>query len=291
MNRRAITPTLDEAYFAYAKKQGFQPKDITLTDGTKAYWIGDPSAEKVILWFHGGGYSLPPDPAHLPFAESLSHAADDNVAVLMLAYTLAPHQTYPAQLREAVECVRYTVTELKKRPENVSIGGDSAGANLAIGVLSHMMHPHPEIKPLDLEGKLGAAILLAPWASFRTDWPSSKYNANKDIVSTVVGDKWSQSFVGDRARDGYNEPLSAEQGWWEGLDTVVREIMVVGGGDETLLDCIRELAKRFEVGCKWVLFLNMGADDGTGCTPQCDYCDCGWRVARYAYGGSFGRRW
>ncbi|KAK4695550.1 hypothetical protein P7C71_g2233, partial [Lecanoromycetidae sp. Uapishka_2] len=244
---QAISPNLEEVYLAFAKDQGFEPKNITLSDGNKAYWIGDPSAEKVILWFHGGGYNLPPEPGHLKFASGLSQAADPNIPILLLAYTLVPHGTYPTQLREAVELLRHTVTELKKKPEDVSIGGDSAGANLAIGVLSHLMHPHPEIEPLRLETNLGAAILLAPWASFRTDWPSTTYNANKDIVSARAGDKWSQSFLGGKEKDAYNEPLSADPGWWRGLDDVVRDIMVVGGGDEVLIDCIRELARQFEV--------------------------------------------
>lgn len=197
----------------------------------------------------------------------------------MLAYTLVPHGTYPTQLRQAVELVRYTVTELKKRPENVSIGGDSAGANLAVGVLSHMMHPHPEIEPLTLETNLGAAILLAPWASFRTDWPSVTSNANKDVVSSTSANIWSETFLAGTKLDGYNEPLSAEEGWWKGLDGVVRDIMVVGGGDEILLDCIRELARRFEVGDRFGAIVMASANDGAGRTPWCNYRHRSWRVA------------
>lgn len=165
----------------------------------------------------------------------------------MLSYTLAPHAPYPHQLRQAVELLRYVCTDLKRSPANITIAGDSAGANLAVGVLSHMLHPHAEIPALELEGGLGAAILLAPWASFRTDWPSSSYNARKDVVSPAAGNRWSESFLGGRERDGYNEPLAAEEGWWKGLDGVVREILVVGGSDEILVDCIRELARRFQV--------------------------------------------
>lgn len=47
-------------------------------------------------------------------------------------------------------------------------------------------------------------------------------------------------------RDGYNEPLAAEEGWWAGLDGVVKEFLVCGGGDELLLDPIRELVRRFQ---------------------------------------------
>ena len=167
----------------------------------------------------------------------------------MLSYALAPHETYPYQLRQAVECLRYVLTDLKRKPENVSLGGDSAGANLAIGVLSHMMHPHKELTPLQLDGgaKLAAAILLAAWCSFRTDWPSSQYNAKKDLVSPSVGNQWSESFLGGKEKDGYNEPLSATEGWWNGLMDVVEEILIAGGGDEILVDPIRELGRQYKV--------------------------------------------
>ena len=167
----------------------------------------------------------------------------------MLAYTLAPHETYPYQLRQAVECLRYVLTDLKRKPETISLGGDSAGANLAIGVLSHMMHPHKEVTPLQLDGgaKLASAILLAAWCSFRTDWPSSRYNAKKDIVSPNAGNQWSESFLGGKEKDGYNEPLSASAGWWDGLKDVVEEVFMAGGGDEILVDPIRELARQYKV--------------------------------------------
>ena len=165
----------------------------------------------------------------------------------MLSYTLAPHAVYPTQLRQAVELLRYTITDLERKPENVAIGGDSAGGNLAAGVLAHMLHPHPDLKPLDVGGKLGGAILLAPWASFATHWPSSKKNANKDLVTVYCSDKWSQAFLGGQKGDGYSEPLVAEEGWWNGLEDVVREILVCGGADELLADVIREFGKRLGV--------------------------------------------
>lgn len=181
----------------------------------------------------------------------------------MLSYTLAPHGTYPHQLRQAVELLRYTITFLHRNPANITLGGDSAGANLAIGVLSHLLHPHPEIERLDLrqlveggkEPKLGAAILLAPWVSFSNDWPSTQKNRYKDLVSPVVGDLWWMSFLGGRPRDAYNEPLAAEEGWWNRLEGVVKEVLIVGGGDEILIDSIKELARRYEVSSFSARFL------------------------------------
>lgn len=141
------------------------------------------------------------------------------------------------------------ISNLHLKPENISIGGDSAGANLAIGVLSHLMHPHKDITPLELEGgvRLGAAILLAPWCTFRMDYPSRTYNENKDLVPPAAGDRWSESFLGGKDRDAYNEPLSAPEDWWNGLEGMVREILICGGADEILVDPIRELGEKYKV--------------------------------------------
>lgn len=60
-----------------------------------------------------------------------------------------------------------------------------------------------------------------------------------------MNDLWSESYLGGKKRDAYNEPLAAEEGWWLGLEGVVKEGLIAGGGDEMLADVIRELGKRF----------------------------------------------
>ncbi len=66
----------------------------------------------------------------------------------------------------------------------------------------------------------------------------------KDHVLNELADVWSGSFLGGKQRDGYNEPLAAEEGWWVGLEGAVEECLVVGGGDELLADIIREVGRR-----------------------------------------------
>jgi hypothetical protein len=48
-----MAPNSEEAYASAAKAKGFPVNTITLEDGTKAHWIGTPTAKKVILYFHG----------------------------------------------------------------------------------------------------------------------------------------------------------------------------------------------------------------------------------------------
>ena len=272
---RYLQPSLAELYEDCAKKQGFAPKSITLADGTKAYWIGSSTAEKVIIWCHGlplclfnplktpyqirveipnplppsvpgGGYNLPASLGHLSFCADINTATGHDVAVLFLGYTLAPHAHYPQQLIQAVELLRYVVKDLNRKPQNIMIAGDSAGANLTLGVLSHLSHPHPSISPLELGAPLRGTVLLAPWTSFDTEgWESVKYNKNKDTVTPLVANRWSSNFLGGKPRDEYNEPMTAELEWWRGLKA--EEVLIVAGGDEILLDSIKTFGGKVKV--------------------------------------------
>lgn len=50
---RYITAPVESTYPAYAKQKGFEPQSETFRSGMKAYWIGDPKSEDVIIWYHG----------------------------------------------------------------------------------------------------------------------------------------------------------------------------------------------------------------------------------------------
>jgi hypothetical protein len=54
-----IAPPTDDSYLAFCKKAGVEPKSEVLEDGTRAHWIGDPKAEKVVVNFHGTSPSPP----------------------------------------------------------------------------------------------------------------------------------------------------------------------------------------------------------------------------------------
>ena len=177
----------------------------------------------------------------------------------MLGYTLAPHATYPTQLREAVALIHHLLTVLHYPPSSVSLGGDSAGGNLTLAVLSHILHPHPSIPPLPSlnNEKLAGAILIAPWVSFAHHWPSITTNKYKDVVGRYQSDTWSQAFLGGAKSDPYNEPLALEEGdaWFEGLGGVVGDMLVTAGEDEVLCSSVTELVSRLRKWHKSVEFV------------------------------------
>lgn len=53
-----IGVTTEAAYLAFAKEEGFKAETVELSD-SKAFWIGEKSKEKVLVYLHGGGYVMP----------------------------------------------------------------------------------------------------------------------------------------------------------------------------------------------------------------------------------------
>jgi acetyl esterase/lipase len=243
-----MNPPTAKSYEGAMKGHKLTPLTEDLPNGTKANWIGKKDAKNVLVYYHGGGFVLPIHPAYfeflIPTVQELNAAGKD-FAIVVLSYTLAPIAQYPTQLEQCVELLRYILNETGRSPSSVLIGGDSAGGNLTLGVLSHLSHPHPAIKPLELSEPLMGALLISPWVSFDTSLPAVKENEYKDCVSPRVTPVWSGAMLGKSPTDNYNEAVNAPVDWWKGLKA--KDILIVGGTDEILIDSIRDISKKIEV--------------------------------------------
>ena len=87
------------------------------------------SGDGVIAWLHGGAFVLGSADSYRPFAARLAQAC--GAQVLLPDYRLAPENRFPAALDDAVA----TLAWLAGRAGPTAIGGDSAGANLALAAL------------------------------------------------------------------------------------------------------------------------------------------------------------
>lgn len=195
----------------------------------------------------GGGFAMSANPAYFQILKGIIdelNTAGKDVAVFMLTYTLTPHAVYPTQMKQAVEALRY-IFGTGRSPSNVVIGGDSAGGNLTLAVLSHLSHPHDAIKPLEMSEPLAGAFTIAPWVSFSPDFPSVKANSSKDIISGDVASRWGSSYLAGQEKDNYNQPLLAPAEWW--TDIKASSLLVIAGSDEILLSCIEEFVEKLKV--------------------------------------------
>jgi acetyl esterase len=91
------------------------------------------AALPVLLYLHGGGWTFGSIDSHDRFARLM--AQDAGIAVLSLDYRLAPEAPFPAPRDDALAALAWL--EQGKAgalvdPARLAIGGDSAGANLAL---------------------------------------------------------------------------------------------------------------------------------------------------------------
>lgn len=182
------------------------------------------------------------------FAQLIAAAAAQNksLAIFNLTYTLAPHGTYPTQLRQAVECLRYVINEsVTHTPSKVLLGGDSAGGNLVGGVLSHLAHPHPEIEPLVLSENLAGAMLISPWTSMDTEFPDQVIYSGGDLITESVAKPWAGAYLGPTKRDNYTDLSMAPSEWY--ADFPVDSVLVSAGGNEIMLPIIEDFVGKFKV--------------------------------------------
>ncbi|KAH8898820.1 alpha/beta-hydrolase [Thozetella sp. PMI_491] len=257
---QAIAPTFPETYrkwMADKLNKGKHEKDqLTLsrlrpdiecmTTGS-LYWIGDrAAANKIVLFFHGGGYIAPIIAGHLNWcyrAYVLAAAAIDiDCAVAVLQYTLVPEARYPVQLQQAVSALKHII-QAGTDPSDIIIGGDSAGGNLAVQVLGHLLHPHPSVEPLKIQEPLAGTFTVSPWLSACGNAHSCEENKHVDMLSPEFvraishgcfkGYEFDSQVAENR---GWGMPLDVPGSWFNGLGAVTRRLYVTAGEQEILRD-------------------------------------------------------
>lgn len=264
---RYLNASTTAGYIAHCRRRKIEPKklDVEGEDGKiAAHWLGDPDAETVVLYLHGGGFTQPANAGNFQYMDRLAQDINNarackSVAVLILAYTLAPEATHPTQLREAATVLSHLLTKTGRAPSDIFVSGDSAGGNLALALLSHLLHPHAGVRPLQLEQPLGGTLLYSPWVGFRTDYPSYQ-NETLDMLSPLSLRRWSAMFLnkanpvnpeadpGTISGDAWTEACLNPASWWSGLHRVVDDIFVSYGSYEVFADPIRDLEKALRKG-------------------------------------------
>lgn len=238
----------DVGYQQEAKASKIPPRIVDLPHGARGNWIGDPNAEHVLVWYHGGGFTLPPL-GHLRFFMRLIKSRRDtkpSLSIFFLEYTLAPTAKYPTQLTQAVEALRHLITTAKRSPSQIIIGGDSAGGNLVCGVLSHLAHRHEAIEELTLGEPLSAAVMMAPWTALNNPDAGLAGYEGGDVLTKRSLEKWVGNYMGDATPDYYTDASRAPAQWFRGLP--VKKILVMAGQHEYLLPEINTFVKTLEAG-------------------------------------------
>jgi acetyl esterase/lipase len=128
-----------------------EPVDV---DGTPGEWISTPdaSANRVVLYLHGGGYVIGSIDSH---REMISRIARSSAArALAIDYRLAPEHPFPAAVEDATKAYRWLLKQ-GVSPENIVISGDSAGGGLTVAALLALRDAGDPLP--------AAAACISPW--------------------------------------------------------------------------------------------------------------------------------
>lgn len=197
--------------------------------GVPAVWITPERAahDAVLVYLHGGGYSIGGIRSHQAFVSKLARLA--GMRALLPDYRLAPEHPYPAQLRDARSVWRY-VLESGVDPTRTVIAGESAGGGLTMSTLLSL---RDDAQPLPA----GAAV-LSPWVDLTLSGVSIDGNARFDYLARPT----LETYVSRFARDGdRRHPLvSPVFGDLRGLPPLLVQV----GEAEALLDDARTLVAR-----------------------------------------------
>ena len=161
------------------QKSELIPKDIKFervdANGVPCDWVSCPNCEenKVLLWLFGGGYVMGTLETRKTFPFLIGR--EGKIRSLLVGYRIAPEHPFPAALDDAVTAYRWLIST-GISPNNIIIGGASAGGGLAVALLL-------KIRELNLSLPAGA-VLLSPWADLACTGDSWDINAEYEAGMT-----------------------------------------------------------------------------------------------------------
>lgn len=206
----------------------------------------------LLIYFHGGGFAYGSARGWDGLMRELVHQS--GVAILNVDYSLAPDFRFPAGLDDATAAIRHAIAhgaEWGIDPARLALGGDSAGANLALSAALG----------LNADERRALRFLLLFYGVFSGNSDSASWRAlgsgSYGLSQTQMEWVWSTYLADQQQRKDWRAtPLS---GHLAGLPAVLQII----GTLDPLMDDAQALKRRLDdVGVSNRLSLYRGVNHG-----------------------------
>jgi epsilon-lactone hydrolase len=152
--------------------------DVKITsvdvEGVPGEWSIVPGSDPshVVMFFHGGGYCSGSIVSHRRLVTEAGRAA--GARTLAIAYRLAPEHPFPAAYDDVLTAWRF-LRDRNIPAAHIAIGGDSAGAGLALALIGRLHDAHEELP--------GCAWLISPWTDLTM---SGTTLSSKEAVDPLI---------------------------------------------------------------------------------------------------------
>lgn len=160
----------------------------------------DGGAQPALIYLHGGGWTQGSPETHWDITGRF--ASWCRMTVVSVDYALVPERPFPAAVEQCAAVTEWAFAEaagLGLRNDRISVGGDSAGGNMAAALT---------LKFRDSKIPLCAQLLVYPaHMDFNHTRPSYRENPNGPIVRTDGMEQTTASYLHDPANR--TNPLAA----------------------------------------------------------------------------------
>lgn len=196
--------------------------------------IPAPDSDKVLLYFHGGGYAAGSINTHRGLVSDL--VRQSGIRALIIDYRLAPENKFPAPLEDAQQAYDWLIGQ-GYRHSDIAFGGDSAGGGLCIGSLLRLKEQGRSLP--------ACAICLSPWLDLSGSGESfqSKYHIEPMIKPEGL-EVWAKNYMDHLPLD---HPLASPV-FYEDLSGLPPVCIQVGEEEVLLDDSLRFHAKATAAG-------------------------------------------
>lgn len=179
-----------------------------------------------LFHLHGGGFAMGSALSSVGLASSL--ARKTGMRAVTVEYRLAPEAPYPAAIQDVTAAYRALLEQIDSA-DRVVVTGESAGGNLAIGLLLASKADHLAMP--------AAALLLSPMTDLTVTGVSftSKAGADPNITAEAIRTRSAEYLGAADPTDPLVSPIFADL-------TGLPPLMIQAGSSEVLLDDATRLA-------------------------------------------------
>lgn len=149
----------------------------------------------VLLYFHGGGFTIGSIASHDTLCRVLAHLS--GCAVVSVGYRLAPEHRFPTAVEDAWDATVWLVREgraLGMDTTRLALGGDSAGGTLATVCATQARDAGIEV---------GLQLLFYPGCAARQEAPSHRRFAQGLVLEQAHIEYFFGQYVGEAERDDW----------------------------------------------------------------------------------------
>lgn len=140
--------------------------------GRPAEWVRTvEDADKLVLYFHGGGFFMSSPTEHRPIIWRVAGATRRRV--LAIDYRKAPDHAFPSWIDDAFAAYEHVLAS-GVAPADILLSGDSAGGNIALALVNRIRArgaPAPD-----------GLVLFSPWADMLCEGGTYDTNRRRDAM-------------------------------------------------------------------------------------------------------------